>query len=357
MVDMKLMGGVAIVAVLIIAGGAVFLVGGDDSSESGPIEVTDALGRTVTMESKTERIVSTGCLETEMLCGMGASDRIVAVSNDEGVYDCPSSIVGFSDDDFPEAIVDGLADGSIESVGPTAQQTAEGLAAIDADLFILSYMSYTWSGLGDQLDVLGLTYIVTFNGANLTEIYDSIEMIGTAIGEEDEAEDLVDEMQAVIDAVNEKIEGAATQDVAIFMSPYYACGQEYVLGTLIEELGSNNAFSSISGPYEMVSTEGIAQANPDVLIYTAMDMMGLNSNEHIASLQTDPILSELDAVKNDRVYAATGYADQALTFASQRFVEAYAMFAMMIYPDEFDTELPAVVGDDYQTYLEWIVGE
>lgn len=101
----KMIAIVAVIIIVIAAAAAVALTrdnggnGGDSTDEM--ITVTDGLGRTVTL-SNIETVSSCSNVVASILCGIGASSSIVAVSVDDGAYEDFSSVIGLVDDDYPQ---------------------------------------------------------------------------------------------------------------------------------------------------------------------------------------------------------------------------------------------------------------
>ncbi|OPY33720.1 MAG: Cobalamin-binding protein precursor [Methanomassiliicoccales archaeon PtaU1.Bin030] len=321
-----------------------------------PASVVDGIGRTVKLDSQPSRIVSTSDTTTAMVYALGLGDKIVGVNSD-GNYDVPSTVYGLTTTgNFPQDVVDGLADGSIQSVGGTWRQNAETIAGLNPDLVILDHASYMYSGISDQLSAFGIKYIVTGDELTLGNIYNNIQLLGDALGKSASAKKVISEMGASIQTTVDKIRGASSDVTVAFLflgsSQYYAVGNTTFVHSEIELAGATNAFGNQSG-WLAVSLEAIVDANPDIIIIDAEMGSGSTTdyNATYASMQADPLWSQIEAVKNGNVYFLSNSARAVCENASLRIVEGTALFSMMCHPEMYATDLPRVIDGGYQQYL------
>lgn len=350
----------AIVAVIaiVIAGAAVALTTmNDNGNSSGSVTVTDTQGREVTIDS-CDRIISVTASATSILCGLGLSSNIVAVTSDDDIYSEESSIIGLTDDDFPTAIIDGIEDGTITELGAMYHISAETIASVEADLVICDDYGTnedTWNALDD----LGITYIVITSPYSVDEIYSNIELIGDATGTSSEADTLMSEMSSAIQKicdwcasiVEDELDGEK-YSVALMMIDGYAIGTGYMGGDILTELGVENAFESIA-TYASVTEESMVEANPDIIIYNNLEMGGVTDAESfIEEFCTDDITGNINAAENDLVFATMGGASNVASFGAQGIVCAYAMYAMFIYKDYLTFDIPNVL--DSSNYSDYI---
>jgi iron complex transport system substrate-binding protein len=349
----KTMIAIAIVAIIIIAAAAVAITSlSKDNDDSGPITVVDGEGRTVTITTS-DNIACTSATVTEIICGVGGFSKIAGVTNDDA-YSVSDSILGIPNDGFPDAIVDGLEDGTLIDMGGMYLISAESILLASPDLVIMGGYFNSEDTI-ENLESMGIPVVILKDDNSLENIYFNIDLIGEVLGKTTEAQTLIDEMQSAIDKI---VDWTASLDVdspsvAVFMyygSSYgtYACGTEYLLGTpLIELLGGTNAFSSISGMYAVVTTESVATADPDVVIdATPSSVSDLNS------IKTNTITEGISAVQNDAIYGTFDSSSTAFTMSTQGIVNAIAMMAMFMYEDQLDFEFDHYMGDDYMTYLD-----
>ncbi|MCL2032009.1 MAG: ABC transporter substrate-binding protein [Methanomassiliicoccaceae archaeon] len=357
----KIMAIIAVVAI-IVAGAAIFIIGADNSENSdGSVTVTDYLGREVTIDS-TERIISTSVVPTAILCGLGVSSNIVGVSSDAGVYAEDPYVIGLTNDDFPKAITDGMNSGRITPLGGMYRMSAETIATVESDIVVCDSYGINQE-IMDALDVLGIKYIVASSASSLEEIYDNIQLLGKAFGKEQAAERMISEMKSVIKKICDWCESIVDNElkgqkynVALMMTGTYAIGPNYTGGDTLEALSVYNAFESIER-YAAVSKESIASVNPDVIIYQNLEMGTVTSPADVAvyvnSIYTDPVLGNISAAENERIFATAGGAKNSTSYYSQGIVRAYAIYAMFIYKDFMTFDVPDVLdSDNYAQYTQ-----
>jgi ABC-type Fe3+-hydroxamate transport system substrate-binding protein len=131
-------------------------------------------------------------------------------------------------------------------------------------------------------------------------------------------------------------------------TPTYAFGNVYWRSELTYMLGGTNAFSNVSGNYEVVSKESIITANPDVMISGGHGNLAKTETD---TIKTDPVLKSVSAVENDRIYGAFDSCNTVFGITSQGFVNAVALIAMFMYEDQLNFEIDHYMGDDYADYL------
>ena len=104
-----------------------------------PLTVTDDAGREVTIEAAPERIVSLAPSNTEIVCAVGACDRLVGVTDF---------------DDYPPEVSE------VDDVVIQAQVDVESVVATEPDLVLAAGNELTPSAVIEQLEGLDLTILV-----------------------------------------------------------------------------------------------------------------------------------------------------------------------------------------------------
>ena len=148
---------------------------------------TDDLGRQVNIDEVPERIIAFGPSITEILFELGLDESIVGVSD-------------FSD--YPEEAQ------SKPKVGNAFSPSMETIIALEADLVI----TVKQDQFNQDLDSLDINYVV-LDPKNVNDIMGSIELAGQVTNKQEEAEQLTDDMQTVIDDVVDKVKDASKPKV------------------------------------------------------------------------------------------------------------------------------------------------
>ncbi len=223
----------------------------------GKVEITDAVGGTVTLAKPAQKIIAMVPSDVEILYELGAGGQIAAV----GEY-C----------DWPAEALDK------PSVGTGENTSVEQLIALQPDLVIIGVMAQD-AAHSEALTSAGIPVMVT-DSQTIEDTYITIGKIGTLAGKSAEADKLVEFMKnkfAEITANAENSPLAERKSAYVEVSPLefglFTCGK----GTFIDELmtiaGVNNAFGDMEG-WPMISEEQVIGRNPDVILTTSDGSFG-----------------------------------------------------------------------------------
>lgn len=226
--------------------------------------VSDLTGNSVTLQEPAQRIVVLTAGECEILYAIGAGSQIVG----RGTY-C----------DYPEEVL------SVPEVASGFATNLEQILSLAPDVVVCSTMNQTL----EQINALKSAGIAVWESetTDLQSVYETITLLGTLSGHEEEATALVDSMQGVFADLTEKSARLPKKTVYFEVSPLewglWAAGN----GTFLQEIGSaaglTNIFSDIEGWGE-ISQEQILARNPDIIVTTtSADMIGRDPVEEIAS--------------------------------------------------------------------------
>jgi len=290
-------------AVFVLA--VLMLLGLIASAQQYPVTVVDDRGREVTIESQPNRIVVAGIpLYTEILIGLGATDRLIAVAA--------------SPDNPPE-----VAD--LETVGPMLSPNVEVILSLEPDLVL---GPGDWGGERSKLEELGVTVLTVGRSdgyiPTIPDIFASIRTVGTAVGAKEKAEILIGQIAEEI-IIIESTALAESHVKAAFLypgapdTPPYAAGSGAIENELILRAGGKNVFSDVKG-FPQVSFEEILSRDPEV-IFTAPSQ--------IEKITQDPLLKGVSAVKNKRVYGI-----KASHVTSTKVAEVLEAMSEFLHPEE-----------------------
>ena len=242
---------------------------------SFPVTVTASNG-SVEIADEPTRIVSLSPSATEMLFAMGAGDQVAAM-DDQSNY--PS--------EAPTTKLSGY------------EPNAEAVIGYEPDLVVASD---DHDGLSKALKAVDVPFLVQTAAASLDDTYAQIEQLGEVTGNADEAAEVVESMQADIDA--------AVADLPEFDQPptyyheldntYFSVTSKTFVGQVYDLMGLTNiadeAKGSASG-YPQLSAEYIVDSDPD-FIFLADTKCCAQTAETVAKR---PGWDRIAAVKNDAV--------------------------------------------------------
>ncbi|MCH7999951.1 MAG: ABC transporter substrate-binding protein, partial [Chloroflexi bacterium] len=155
-----------------------------------PLEVTDSVDNTVTLETPPQRVVSLSAGHTEILYAIGAGDQLTAV---DSTSDCPQEA-----NDLPK----------VDAFSPSVEAIAE----LEPDLVIIFFDPGDLQSLLQGLDIPVLNLA---SPSSVEGVYDQVALLGEATGQVDEATDLVTDMRAAVQEIRSEI-GAAADAPTVF---------------------------------------------------------------------------------------------------------------------------------------------
>lgn len=282
----------------------------EDELISPSIEITDQLGRVVTLETYPQRIVSLAPSNTEILFALGLGDRVVAVTDYA---------------DYPPEVK------QKPSVGSYSTPSIEQLVAFTPDLIFAT--SVHEGRIIPQLEEKGLT-VFALDPHSIEEVLESISLIGEITGKEKEASALVAGMQGRVKAITDKTDNLAQEQrprvfYLVWHDPVMAPGSGTFQDDLLRKAGGTNITQDLND-YKDVSLERVLEMNPEVMIAGVghANIGDLN----FQFIKTETRLRDTDARQNNRVYAI----DADLTSRpGPRIVEGLERFAEFIHPELF----------------------
>jgi iron complex transport system substrate-binding protein len=260
-----------------------------------------------------QRIISLSPSTTEVLWGVGAFSRVVAVSD----YD-----------DFPPEVK------NLPKIGGWSNTNLEQVATLKPDLIVVTQSQAPM--IKDKLDALGVCVVVV-PSYTVADALASITQIGAAVGEDEAARKLLAETQGKLDAVR-----AATKELK---RPRVLCIVDRVPGTLrglyaaskgsffvelIEIAGGESIAPPAANGFGQIGKEAIVTLDPDIII----DMAQSSNSSQLAE---DPKevwdeLRQVKAVREGRVFALR---DTSVLHPSQRVGDTARKFAELIHPEAF----------------------
>lgn len=269
---------------------------GTPAASAGAFEpvTLDNCGTEVTVDSPPERVVAIKSTSIEMLLALGLEDRLVGTA--------------FADGPVPDeyaAAYDAIPVLSDKVPGQ------EALLEVQPDFVYAGWESnFSDDGAGERSALQGLgigTYVspaackeegympdpLTFDG-----LFDEIREVASVFGVEDRAEELIEDQQAELDAV----EAPAEETTALWYSsgsdtPYVGAG----IGApqmMLDAAGLTNIFADVHDTWTSAGWEQVVAADPDVIVL--VDATWNTAESKIEMLEQNPATSQLTAVKEQR---------------------------------------------------------
>lgn len=244
-----------------------------------PLCVKDSMGVQICLHDTPKKIISLAPSLTELVFELGAG----------------SSLVGRTTRcNFPDEAK------NVPDIGAYMKPDFEKLVAARPDL-VLAPKTGIRPELIDRLRNLKIPVYVD-DSLNIEDIRNVITNIAKLLGKENQAAQIVDDMQSRRDRINEMVKGEkkATALFVVGVRPLVVAGSKSFLGSLIREAGGVNIAESVAVEYPKFSIEEVIRANPDVILILDKECHGedcLNqwkNHIHLKAVQKNRI-HELDA--------------------------------------------------------------
>ncbi len=223
----------------------------EKKQESTAIEVTDMAGRKISLDKPAERIVALTAAECEILFAVGAGKTLVG----RGQY-C----------NYPEEVQ------KVPSVQSGAETNLEQIMSLNPQVVLMTKMAQSKEQV-DALEKAGIKVVVT-DAQNIEGVYEAIGLIGSIVGKDKEAAEVIDGMKETFAEISSKLQEKASGDkktIYFEVSPLkyglWTAGKGTFMDELATLLDMENAFADVNGWAE-VSQEQVIQRNPDYIVTT-----------------------------------------------------------------------------------------
>jgi len=266
-------------------------------------ELTDDLGRKVTLPQTVNRVISLAPNLTEIVFAVDGGDKLVG----DTTY-C----------NYPEAAK------SIQKIGDTINPNLEAIIAVKPDVVFVSTASQIET-FTKRLEEQKIAVFVT-DPKDLDGVYRSIETVGDILGKKEKAEQVVAGLKKRVEETDHKTERAAPYRIFVQFSeePLYTAGKTSFITDLIERAGGFSVTSNINDAFPMISKETASTLQPDVIIISGMS----GGRE-----RPNAVFANSPAVKNKRVYVIDG---DLLTRPGPRLVDGLEQIVQKL--EEKDTK-------------------
>ena len=261
---------------------------------------------------KPARIISLSPNTTEILAGVGAFPRVVAVS-DYCKYP-------------PEAA-------GLPKVGGWNNPNLEQIASLRPDLVVFSEPQAQF--VQEKIEAMGIKTLAV-PGQTIEDAYASIERVGRAAGEEEAARRLVERTRGAVEEVRARTAGLPRRRVLCVVDrvpgtlrDIYAASPGSFIAQLIEAAGGEPVSTASGKLWGKMQKEAVVALDPDVVIDLMMQPEGRFAEDSRAVWAE---LSTLRAVREGRVHALR---DESLLHPSQFVGDTARRFAEIIHPEAF----------------------
>lgn len=272
-----------ILASLVSAGMAV-------GSSQEKVTIVDYTGKSMEITSPVETMVSLSSHGSEIICALGGGDKIIGRG---------------ASSTFPPYLED------VPVVGDSSYTpNIELILELDPDVVVADTMI---SDDGrEKIESAGIPVIVDrFSDPDRTIA--NIRNLGLILGKEERAEELADFIEHYQAIIEERVSGLEEEDKPIVLCEWGSAWKVATPGTsygnkITAAGGISIAADETPGKYVVVSSEWVAERNPDIIVFQAFGKIPPTTEEMEEmrdEILTRPGLSDVAAVKDGRVYIIT----------------------------------------------------
>lgn len=295
--------------------------------------ITDSTGQKVHFDKQPERIV---CLDQDaynVIQMLGGQDKVVGVSK------MMSSMPGSKG----KAVAGTWNDPNVSEI-----------LSLKANV-VFAYAQYTNKKAIQELQAAGVK-VVYINGDNIATLENDVTATGEIIGQTAKAKEFNDFATKYINLVKERIAKIpADQRVSAYIEEYgegQTAGKGSAAQAFLEAAGINN-IAADKGQFATVESSWILSQNPDMVIKTETDGMGVLgqgvTNTDKAKQAYDKIVgrtgwNNLKAVKDGKVYLM----DNNLILSDTEVIPGILYAAKAAYPEQFKDINPAQIQQQMQ---------
>jgi iron complex transport system substrate-binding protein len=212
-----------------------------------PRTLVDDEGTTISLAEPPERVVSLSPANTELVFALGAGDRLVG---------------GTDFDDYPPEAAE-LAD-----VATFTGVIIEQAVALEADLVLAAGNNFTPAGDIERMRELGLTVLVVY-AETVDEVLADIELIGQALGADEQAADIVGVMQARLAEVKTAVESVGARPRVFYqigsVPEIYAPAPDSFVADMVALAGGEPITTTDPAVFS-ISVERLVELDPEVIV-------------------------------------------------------------------------------------------
>lgn len=360
-----------IVSMLIAACGGPSETKKDTAQNNKPIEITDVIGRTVTLKKPAERVVlqwsGAGGPFFTISALMGKDTPKVIAGMDTSLQDYRADMWKHFTAEMPE-----LA--KIPVVGTVGDKTfnAEQVVALNPDVIFIpvDLKDQYESDAKAKMDAAGIqTIYIDYHAEKLESHQKSIEAIGKALGKEERAAEInkfyTERVTRVLDRVSKINKPKPTVYLEVGMNGPEEFGNSfsgnYSWGALATMAGADVITKDAIKKSSPINPEFVLEKNPDIIMImgsywpkkpTSM-RLGFEATEDSSQALLKAFTterqgwSELKAVENKQVYSAHHGLPREVFDAA-----VFEYLAKTFYPEEFaDVDPEATLKEFYDKFL------
>lgn len=274
-------------------------------AEAFPRTIVDDIGQEIYLDAPPQRIMSVGLAMDNILLAVTDPARVIGVTT-------------LATDPQWSYVADRVA----PHMTLVQQLHAEQVLALAPDIVLVA----VWNDpdVVHQLRDLGVKLYTFASFDTVADALDNLARIGEITGDEERAQQLIDEFYRRYGQIAFRIAGVERPLVLSWDNWNATAGPGMSIHDIIELAGGVNvaALHGITG-WHTLDAEAVIQMNPDVIVTPS-------GSEFAEQIKNDPVLQSVNAVRNGRVYYI-----EHMEALNHHFIEAIETLARTLHPEAF----------------------
>ena len=271
-----------------------------------------------------------------------------------------------------KSVIVGLTDGTLKFTSyfpefADVSSIGSSFGSVDVEMVVMIHPDLvlihpTTRGAGTtqvikKLEAAGIT--VYGSRCSIPSTYvEEVRKLGYIFGKQDEAEEFIDFYEDFLNPIEEKVADIPEEDIPKVYCEY----SQYTINPKSDNYpitlaGGKNIFAGM--PTGAVDPEAIATNDPDVIVRIVPDEADARTADDTATLmeaRTEmmgrPILQNVPAVKNERVYVITSPFWTYLPYSGCRHFIGVGYLAKWFHPELFEDLDPKAIHQEYLTRFQ-----
>ena len=238
-------------------------------SSLAAVELIDDRGRTISLQSPPQRLISLLPSLTESICALGKCSQLVGVDR-------------FSN--WPLSLQ------NLPKLGGISDSNLEAIVQLKPDLVMVEKSSPIISRLEDLR-----IPVMAFDVKTMADEERTLKKLDLALGSKESGR-VWNQIQAEIMRANKQLDGSQKNMRVYFEvnAAPYAAGRSSFIGELLTRLDLSNIIPESLGPFPKINPEFVVQAKPQIIML---------SDTSVADMKKRPGWSDIPAITQNRICA------------------------------------------------------
>lgn len=280
---------------------------------------------------------------TEMVFALGMGDSLVGITHECDYPPEASRIPHVTRSNIPEGLssdeIDHMVSSNLSTQGTLYELDQRLLDELAPDLILTQRLCDVCAVAYDKVQEVARSLrshpqVVNLEPHELEDILTNIETVGSLIGAEDRARQVIASLRQRIATILERTKPLSSRPRVFCMEwvnpPYYG---GHWMKTLVEIAGGVDELAKAGRPSARIEWERVLEFSPEVMVLTCCGYKLPRVIQEAETLARFPGFHDLPAAKNNRVFATNG--SDYFSRPGPRIVDSLEILAHLVHPELF----------------------